>query len=246
IDGSLFDYTATAGLGATIGDPLVLTTFNAPLTLSIRPPSIPDPASVAIHFLHEGTQQWVPLPTTYEERTKTFSALTTHFTLFALIQTTELPEEQPQEPPQEQPQDPSLADGDLITTQTSPDIYIVKITPPSTGSGQANRYRRLILNPTIFDSYGHLRWEDVKTVSQETLDTFTTSTLVIEVNPEGTPVTNKVYTLTAEPNSDTGIKRWLDMTAERFTTLGYQWLSIFTINHIEAGPEFYGEGIGAT
>ena len=61
------------------------------------------------------------------------------------------------------------------------DIYIVKIT----GS---KLFKRLILNPTIFESYGHLRWEDVISVSPQTLNQYRTSDLVREVYPDGSIV----------------------------------------------------------
>src|SRR3989344_1506969 len=65
----------------------------------------------------------------------------------------------------------AVADGDLLTVAGNPDVYIVKLV----GSKQ---FKRLILNPTIFNMYGHLKWSNIQTVSQATLDSYVTSALV--------------------------------------------------------------------
>ena len=46
----------------------------------------------------------------------------------------------------------SLRDGDLVKTKHHYDVYILKILP------NGKRFKRLILNPEIFNSYGHLSW----------------------------------------------------------------------------------------
>lgn len=154
----------------------------------------------------------------------------------------------PSPPPQEEPPpqaQPVIADGDLIRAQGTQDIYIVKIVP-SAGLGQAaKKFKRLILNPAIFNSYGHLRWDAVKDVPQARADEFTLSELVMEVNPDGTSVNGKVYQLTSEANSDVGIKRWLNATSAQFEAQ-YDWNAIYKINHTEAGPNFYPEGSAIT
>ncbi|OGZ34121.1 MAG: hypothetical protein A2Y98_02190 [Candidatus Portnoybacteria bacterium RBG_19FT_COMBO_36_7] len=116
-------------------------------------------------------------------------------------------------------------EGDMIKTATSPDIYIAKYV----GSKQ---FKRLILSPTVFNSYQHLKWENVKTVDQATLDQFIESTLV---RAEGDP---KVYNLFPTPNSDVGGKHWVNMTAEAFTACGlsntlFDWDSIYQINAVD-------------
>jgi hypothetical protein len=125
-----------------------------------------------------------------------------------------------------------IVDGDLITTTDSPDIYIVK----RVGTKQ---FKRLILNPDIFNSYGHLRWEDVKTVAQEVQDAYTLSELVIEVNADGSVADPKVYKVSSDTNSDVGQKQWLNMTAAEFEAAGYDWDAIYHVNHTEASPDFY-------
>ncbi len=127
-----------------------------------------------------------------------------------------------------------LVDGDLITTSENPDIYIVKLV----GS---KKFKRLILNPDIFNSYGHLKWEDVKTVSQTDQDQFMLSELVIEVNADGSVADPKVYIVTSASGSDSGERRWLNLTASEFEQAGYDWDSIYQVNHTEALPSFYPE-----
>ena len=128
----------------------------------------------------------------------------------------------------------NIADGDLISASDSFDIYIVKLK-------NNKQFKRLILNPEIFNSYGHLKWENVKKVSQSTLDQYQLSDLVIEVNADGSVADPKVYRVASSQNSDVGEKRWLNITAAEFNEAGYDWDSIYYINHTEASPDFYPE-----
>ena len=122
-----------------------------------------------------------------------------------------------------------IIDGDLIKTADSPDVYSVKHI-------NNKHFKRLILNPTIFDSYGHLSWDNIKEVSQTTFNTYHTSTLIREVYPNGELVNGKVYKLF--PSGDTGIKRYINLTQQQFV-MEYDSDSIYNINHLEAGPGFY-------
>lgn len=100
------------------------------------------------------------------------------------------------------PADYGLTEGDLISAAGSsdPDIYIVN----------QYGYKRLFLNPTIFNFYGHLKWGNVRTVSAATRDAFVTSGLFrnCEVNSP------KVYgaEVTAE---DAGTLHWVNVTGEQ-------------------------------
>ncbi|MDD3190135.1 MAG: thermonuclease family protein [Candidatus Pacebacteria bacterium] len=107
-----------------------------------------------------------------------------------------------------------IVEGAVIKTANNPDVYIVKYN-----SGKS--YKRLVLNPQVFESYGHLRWEDILTVDQETLNKFTTSDLV---RVDGT---SEIYQLT--PNGDTGSKVPIDNPTE------VDLNSIYTINHTDFG-----------
>jgi hypothetical protein len=116
-----------------------------------------------------------------------------------------------------------IADGDLIRNPNAEgmaqfDVYIAKIVGEK-------KFKRLILSPHVFESYGHLKWENIKDVDQATMDSFTTSDLV---RADGD---TKVYKLTAD--GDTGTKQWLNMTAEEFEAAGYDWDSIYIINTVD-------------
>jgi len=126
-----------------------------------------------------------------------------------------------------------IIDGDLIRQESGIDVYVVKIH--STSSEQVEKFKRLILNPEIFNQYGHLKWENIKEVSQVTIDEYTTSDLVRAVGDE------RVYKLYPQhqevgvgvyPNGDIGEKRWIE-TADDFLNLGYKWNAIYNINNFE-------------
>ena len=129
-----------------------------------------------------------------------------------------------------------IDDGDLLTIEDSFDIYIVKLVDSPDGE---KRFRRLILNPEIFNSYGHLEWGNVKTVTANILSEYVLSEFVVEVNADGTIYDPKVYKISSAPESDSGERRWLSITSQEFESLGYDWDSIYHINHTEAAEEFY-------
>ncbi len=129
-----------------------------------------------------------------------------------------------------------IIDGDLIRAADTLDVYIVKLIG-------AEKFKRLILNPDIFNQYGHLKWENIKEVTQATIDEFTTSqvvrasgdTRVYKLYPQHQEVGVGVY-----PNGDAGEKRWIK-TANDFLDLGYDWNAIYTINTYER--DFYALGL---
>ncbi|MFH1226145.1 MAG: hypothetical protein V1684_02600 [bacterium] len=140
----------------------------------------------------------------------------------------------------------AAVDGDLVRNPSAEgmaqfDIYIVKLINGKT-------FKRLILSPHVFESYQHFDkngngtpWDDVLTVDQATMDSYTTSELVRAV---GDP---KVYRLGDGVGSDTGTKQWLNMTAEQFVADGYDWDSIYNINTVDrdayaAGSDIIGGG----
>lgn len=130
----------------------------------------------------------------------------------------------PSEPDPAKGEPVSIPEGALIRAQGDIDIWIVKYV----GS---KRFTRLILSPQVFNSYGHLRWEDVIEVDQATLGSFTVSDLVRAEGDE------KVYRLF--PQGDTGTKRWIT-TAEIFTAQGFDWDAIYTINTVDRGSYVVG------
>lgn len=128
-----------------------------------------------------------------------------------------------------------IRDGALVRVQNTDDVYIVKITGVKT-------FKRLILNPAIFDSYAHLSWDNIIDVSQATLNRYQTSNLVREVYPNGVPVDGKVFRLESTDGSDAGTKRWLKLTEAEFIATDFDPDSIYNINHIEASGTFYRQG----
>lgn len=106
------------------------------------------------------------------------------------------------------------ADGN---TYYSYDVFIVKIMGTKT-------FKRLILNPQVFASYGHLKWSNIKRISAATVKAYTTSALVRAVNDP------KVYVLA--PNGDLGTKKWVD-DIPCFTSKGYDWDSVYEINAVD-------------
>ena len=107
-----------------------------------------------------------------------------------------------------------IPEGALIRAAKGIDIYIVKYV-------KSKKFKRLVLSPSVFESYGHLKWEDVIEVDNETIDSFTTSELVRAVGD------SRVYKL--YPQGDTGQKRWIK-TAEAFARMDFDSDSIYEIN----------------
>ncbi|MDP2944061.1 MAG: hypothetical protein Q8N57_00620 [bacterium] len=129
----------------------------------------------------------------------------------------------------------TIIDGDLIRAQGGVDVYIIKLIP-STSSGQAGeKFKRLILNPEIFNQYGHLKWENIKEVNQSEFEQYTVSDLVRAVSDD------KVYKL--YPNGDAGEKKWIK-TLDDFLGFKYDWNSVYEVNNFER--DFYSSGVDLT
>lgn len=127
-----------------------------------------------------------------------------------------------------------VVDGDIVSNPYAAgiaqfDVYITK----RIGN---KKFKRVILSPHVFASYGHLSWSKLKKTNTANIDEFTISNLV---RAEGDP---KVYKLV--PNGDTGIKQWLNITAAEFTAAGYDWDSIFMINTTDR--DAYTTGVAIT
>lgn len=127
------------------------------------------------------------------------------------------------------PEDYGLKEGDLIRAEGDFDIFIIN----------QYGYKRLFLNPTIFNMYGHLNggWSAVKTVTTATRDAFITSTHYRFVNED------KVYHMKVT-GEDTGTLHWINMTAENFLSQGGKSDAIFTINKSEF--DWYGKEADVT
>ena len=130
-----------------------------------------------------------------------------------------VPELQPESNPSgmAKPEDYGLKEGDLIRAQGDFDIFIIN----------QYGYKRLFLNPAIFNMYGHLgSWGAVKTVTPQTRDAFITSNFYrYSVSP-------KVYYLEVT-GGDTGTFHWVNMAVENFLSQGAKPEMIFEINQSE-------------
>jgi hypothetical protein len=102
-----------------------------------------------------------------------------------------------------------LAEGDIAKAPDNPDVYIIKYKG-------GKQYKRLILSPSVFNSYGHLKWSNIKTVPQSQLDAYTTSTLV--------QVAGDQYAYVLYPRGDEGERKRLD------TSKAYDADSVYEIN----------------
>jgi len=130
-----------------------------------------------------------------------------------------VPEPQPEPNPTRmaRPEDYGLKEGDLIRAQGDFDIFIIN----------QHGYKRLFLNPAIFNMYGHLGgWKAVKTVTPQVRDAFITSNYYRYIDSP------KVYYL-AVTGGDTGMLQWVNITGESFLSQGGKPESIFIINKSE-------------
>lgn len=113
-----------------------------------------------------------------------------------------------------------IPEGAVVKTANHYDVFIIKYK-------NGKQYKRLVLNPQVFESYGHLRWEDILIISQSEMDSFPTSDLV-RVDGQ-----NDIYQLI--PNGDTGSKHYLTSTA------GSDLDSVYTINSVDFDNYITGE-----
>lgn len=110
-----------------------------------------------------------------------------------------------------------ILEGAMIRARGDIDVYIVKYVG-------VKKFKRLILSPSVFNNYGHLKWSDIRDIDQSVVNAFTTSELVRAVGDE------KVYKL--YPSGDSGQKRWIK-TADVFSRLGYDANAIYEINSFD-------------
>lgn len=105
--------------------------------------------------------------------------------------------------------DPMLNDGDIVKVPDNPDVYIIKYRG-------GKQYKRLILSPSVFVSYHHLKWENIKLIAQENLERYITSTLV--------QVRGDCFIYELFPDGDIGTRKYLDAAAF------YDMDSVYEIN----------------
>ena len=132
------------------------------------------------------------------------------------------------------PQSPALVspylptgviEGDLVRGPDGIKVYIVN----------HYGYKRHIFNPAIFNMYGHFKWDQIRSVDQKTLDALKISDLY---RADGDTRVFSLYEL--DETKGLAQKRWLSVTPEKFTALGYAWNQVFIINAKER--DYYQEG----
>lgn len=111
----------------------------------------------------------------------------------------------------------NVPEGAIIRAINGIDVYIVKYV----GS---KKFKRLVLSPSVFKNYGHLKWENLMVVGQDILDSFVTSDLVKAVGDD------KIYSL--YPQGDTGNKRLIRNNTV-LANLGLDLDSIYEINSFD-------------
>jgi hypothetical protein len=116
-----------------------------------------------------------------------------------------------------------ISEGATIRANGGVDVYIVKYD-------NGKKYKRLVLNPGVFENYPHLSWEQVKNVDRSILDCFTTSDLV---RSQRDGAVFKLY-----PSGDNGIKRQVTSTASSRYYIDTD--SIYTINGFDEDSYEYG------
>ena len=121
-------------------------------------------------------------------------------------------------------------DGDLVRLAGTEDVYIYKKVGDK-------HFKRLILNPDIFNSYGHLDWADIREdITGVELNLMETSGLILEDGGA------KVYSVSSTEGADTGQKQHINMSPDNFISCGYDWDAVYIVNSIEVSDSFYPEG----
>ncbi len=215
-------YTSWGSASDVVSDTIVLQLPD----FSNNPPStgqgilIQYPNDPRIYLIQEGQKHWI-------KDIQTFNSLNLKWSDIIQVPITQT------YPDGETIQNQTIAEGGLIRAKDSIDVYVVKYVGDKS-------FKRLILNPTVFTSYQHLKWSNLKIVSQATMDQFTTSELARALGD------TKVYKLSSAPNADDGQKQWLNMSAEAFTAAGYDWDSIYVINDVDRDNYTTGTDITTT
>lgn len=127
--------------------------------------------------------------------------------------------------------DLNIVDGDIIQCKNSANpnaVYIVKIV-------NGKKYIRHIVSLQIFNSYRHLKWDNL--IQVQSLDGFTLSGWArVTTGANGAPgQQDRVFEINADQT-----KHWIDMTAAEFLQHGGSEEAIFNVNPSELA--LYKEG----
>ena len=115
-------------------------------------------------------------------------------------------------------------DHTLIREVGKIDVFLSRIA-------NGKRFKRLLLNPTVFEGYG-FDWQSVRDVGADEIERWAHSSLV---HLEGDTEVWQLF-----PDGDEGERRRLDLTDEQFINAGFDWDSVAPINRTEFNA--YDEG----
>ena len=112
---------------------------------------------------------------------------------------------------------PPIGDGSLIVLAGTSDLYQARVVDGAL-------FKRLILNPAVFDGYG-FQLSAVRSVEQAEFDRWTTTDLA-RLGDDA-----RVWRLF--PDGGEGVRRWLDITPQQFEAAGFDWDAVISINQTE-------------
>ncbi len=140
-----------------------------------------------------------------------------------------------------------LHEGDVISAHQStgdPDVFIIKLKPffgpaePGGSSDSYNGFKRLFLNPQIFNMYGHLgSWTRIRQVTAAVRDSFVTSGIFRNCETEDARVW-----ATEIKGEDMGALHHVEMSGTQALSEDPQFFArVFCINSLE--ERFYAKSI---
>ena len=97
------------------------------------------------------------------------------------------------------------------------DVFLARIA-------NGKRFKRLLLNPTVFNSYG-FDWQSVRDVGADEIDRWAHSSLV--------RLEDDYQVWQLFPDGDVGERRSLNISQEQFISAGFDWDSVAVINRTE-------------
>jgi len=234
IVGNLYNFTAQSGSS-------VLKVFSKTLTITMTYTSAQiaglNESDLKIYYWDTDTSAWIALSCTIDKANNTITATTDHFTYFAVMTGAGTGEEGGEVTGGET-ETTDTVDGDVVRAPDASgmdqfDVYIVKLI-------NGKKFRRLVLSPHVFESYGHLQWGNIKDISNTQMQTYEISNIIRCYDPTEGVNDPKVYRL--YPDGDSGAKRWMNMAANKFGA-SYDWDSIYFINKVDRDAYMTGENL---
>lgn len=125
---------------------------------------------------------------------------------------------------------PYIPEGAIIRDEAGIDVYVVKYA-------NNKRFKRLILSPSVFKSYKHLKWENVLVVNDAAIKSYATSSYVHVTGD------NTVWRL--DPMGDTGTRRRF-MTQDSSFWIDYDTDGVYEINATDRDSYVQGSDIVTT